>query len=78
MKRKLAALMCGLMCVTAFTGCSSTELSYLKMSSDLLDTMAACRVEGKMQADIDFDTPGRDKFCVFKSALLPVSYESDV
>ncbi|MBQ9091611.1 MAG: copper amine oxidase N-terminal domain-containing protein [Anaerotignum sp.] len=55
MKRKLAVLMCGLMCATAFTGCSSTELAYLKMSSDMMDTMAACRVEGKMQADIDFD-----------------------
>lgn len=55
MKKKLAALMCGLMCVTAFTGCSNTELAYLKMNSDLLDTMAACRVEGTMQADIDFD-----------------------
>lgn len=55
MKKKLAALLCGVMCVTAFTGCSSTELAYLKMSSDLMDTMSACTVEGTMQADIDFD-----------------------
>lgn len=55
MKKKLAALMCGVMCVTAFTGCSSTELAYLKMGSDLLDTMSSCVAEGTMQADIDFD-----------------------
>lgn len=55
MKKKLAALLCGVMCVTAFTGCSRTELEYLKMSSDLLDTMTSCAVEGTMQADIDFD-----------------------
>ena len=55
MKKKLAALLCGVMCVGAFTGCSSTELAYLKMSKDLMDTMETCKVEGKMQADIDFD-----------------------
>ena len=55
MKKKLAALLCGVMCVTAFTGCSKTELAYLKMSSDLMDTMSSCVVEGTMQADIDFD-----------------------
>ena len=55
MKKKLAALMCGVMCVTAFTGCSSTELAYLKMGSDLMDTMSSCVVEGTMQADIEFD-----------------------
>lgn len=55
MKKKLAALLCGVMCVTAFTGCSRTELAYLKMSKDLMDTMSSCKVEGTMQADIDFD-----------------------
>ena len=55
MKKKLAARLCGMMCVTAFTGCSSTELAYLKMSSDLMDTMTSCVAEGTMQADIDFD-----------------------
>lgn len=55
MKKKLAALMCGVMCVTAFTGCSRTELAYLKMSSDFMDNMSSCVVEGSMQADIDFD-----------------------
>ena len=55
MKKKLAALLCGVMCVTAFTGCSRTELAYLNMSRELLDTMSSCAVEGSMQADIDFD-----------------------
>lgn len=55
MKKKLAALLCGVMCVGAFTGCSNTELAYLKMSKDMLDTMEACKVEGTMQADVDFD-----------------------
>lgn len=55
MKKKLAALMCGLMCATAFTGCSNTELAYLKMCNDMVNTMSTCQVEGKMQADLDFD-----------------------
>jgi len=55
MKKKLAAALCGVMCITAFTGCSRTELEYLKMSSDLMDTMSSCVIEGSMQADIDFD-----------------------
>lgn len=58
MKKKLAALLCGVMCVGAFTGCSGTELSYLKMSKDMLDTMKMCKVEGTMQADVDFDALG--------------------
>ena len=55
MKKKVAALLCGVMCMSGFTGCSPTELAYLKMSSDFLDTMSSCVVEGSMQADIDFD-----------------------
>lgn len=55
MKKKVAALLCGVMCVGAFTGCSSTELAYLKMSKEMLDTMKACKVEGTLQADVDFD-----------------------
>ncbi|MGN0135102.1 stalk domain-containing protein [Anaerotignum sp.] len=55
MKKKLAALLCGVMCTGAFTGCSSTELAYLKMSRDLLDTMESCKVEGTIRADVDFD-----------------------
>lgn len=55
MKKKLAALLCGVMCVGAFSGCSSTELAYLQMSKELLDTVETCKVEGTMQADVDFD-----------------------
>lgn len=55
MKKKLAAFLCGVMCLTAFTGCSRTELEYLKMGNNLMDTMSSCVVEGTMEADIDFD-----------------------
>lgn len=55
MKKRLAALMCGVMCVTAFSGCSPTELSYLKLSSDMLNTMSACKAEGTMKVDVDLD-----------------------
>ena len=55
MKKKLAVLLCVAMGLTAFTGCSRTELAYLKMGSNLMDTMSSCTVEGTMQADVDFD-----------------------
>lgn len=55
MKKKLAALLCGVMCVGAFTGCSDTELAYLNLSKDMLGMMSACKAEGSMQAEIDFD-----------------------
>ena len=34
MKKKLAALLCGVMCVGAFSGCSTDELGYLKMAAN--------------------------------------------
>ena len=55
MKKKLAVLLCSVLCVSAFTGCSRTELAYLQMSQDLMDTMSSCVVEGSVQADVDFD-----------------------
>lgn len=55
MKKKLAALLCGVMCAGAFTGCSTTELGYLNMGREMLDTMQSCKVTGTMQADVDFD-----------------------
>ncbi len=55
MKRKLAALLCAVMCVGAFSGCSTEELGYLKMAKDMADTMEVCKIEGTMQADVDFD-----------------------
>lgn len=55
MKKVLAAVLSGLLCVTAFTGCSATELSYLKMSKEIMDTMKTCKVSGQIQMDMDFD-----------------------
>ena len=55
MKKKLAALLCGVMCITSFTGCSREELAWLEMNSDMMDSMSSCLVEGSIQADVDFD-----------------------
>ena len=55
MKRKLAALLCSVMCISAFTGCSTTELAYLNMSREMIDSISACAVDGTMRAVIDFD-----------------------
>ena len=55
MKRKLAALLCAVMCAGAFSGCSTEELGYLKMAKDMADTMEVCKIEGTMRADVDFD-----------------------
>ena len=55
MKKKLAALLCGVMCMGAFSGCSTDELGYLKMAVDAMDTMQTCEVKGTMQADINFN-----------------------
>ena len=55
MKKKLAALLCGVMCVGAFSGCQTDELGYLKMAENAMDTMKTCEVKGTMQADINFD-----------------------
>ena len=55
MKKKLAALLCGVMCMSGFTGCSDTELAYLKMSSDLIDTMSSCKISGQMKVEADLD-----------------------
>ena len=56
MKKVLAAVLSGLLCVTAFTGCSATELSCLKMSKEIMDTMKTCKVSGQIQMDMDFDS----------------------
>lgn len=55
MKKKIAALLCGVMCLTGFTGCSDTELAYLQMSKDMLQMMDACEVSGTTQVDVDLD-----------------------
>ncbi|KXL52651.1 hypothetical protein CLNEO_20600 [Anaerotignum neopropionicum] len=55
MQKKLAALLCAVMCITAFTGCSSTELGYLQMSADLMNKMEVCEASGKVNVDVDVD-----------------------
>lgn len=50
MKKKLAALLCAVMCVG--TGCSQTELSYLNTGRELL-AEPSYRAEGQMQIDLD-------------------------
>lgn len=55
MRKKLAALLCAVMCITAFTGCSSAELGYLQMSVDMLNKLEACEASGKINVDLDVD-----------------------
>lgn len=74
MRKKLAVLLCGVMCMTALSGCSSTELAYLKMGSDLMNTMSDCKVEGEMAAEIDFDALNK----LEKSVAEATGVESDV
>lgn len=79
MKKKLAALLCGVMCVGDFTGCSSTELAYLKMSKDMMDTMESCKVEGTMQAEVDLQGMQEFMNCVAEATYGEFgAEESDV
>lgn len=55
MRKKLAALLCAVMCITAFTGCSNAELGYLQMSVDMLKNMEVCEASGKVNVDLDVD-----------------------
>lgn len=55
MRRKLAALLCAVMCIGAFTGCSSAELGYLQMSTDMLSKMDVCEASGKVNVELDAD-----------------------
>ena len=55
MRKKLAALLCAVMCITAFTGCSSAELGYLQMSADMMKNLAVCEASGKVNVDLDVD-----------------------
>lgn len=55
MRKKLAAIVCALMCLTAFTGCSSTELGYLQMGVDMLQSMETSETEGSTEITVDFD-----------------------
>ncbi|WP_313529537.1 copper amine oxidase N-terminal domain-containing protein [Anaerotignum sp.] len=55
MRKKLAALLCAVMCITAFTGCSKAELGYLQMSVDMLNSLEVCEASGKVNVDLDVD-----------------------
>lgn len=55
MRKKLAALMCAVMCIASFTGCSSAELGYLQMSADMLTKMDVCEASGKVNVELDAD-----------------------
>lgn len=58
MKKKLAALLCGVMCAASLSGCSEAELGYLKMSSDIMNQMPQSKTVGQVQMDVDFDLLG--------------------
>lgn len=55
MRRKIAMLLCALLCITAFTGCSTTELGLLKMGSDIISTAKAADFSGTVKIDLDAD-----------------------
>ncbi len=55
MKKKLAAFLCGVMCMGTLAGCSTEEIAYLKMVNDLSDLQEQGRIVGTMQIDVDFD-----------------------
>ncbi len=55
MKKIVTALLCAVMCLTAFTGCSKAELGYLQMCRDMMVMMEACQIKGQTQFDLDFD-----------------------
>lgn len=56
MRRKLAAVLCTLLCLTAFTGCSADEVGYLQMSVDMLKGMKVSETTGETEITLDFDT----------------------
>ncbi len=55
MRRKLAAVLCTLLCLTAFTGCSADEVGYLKMSADMFKGMEVSETTGEADITLDFD-----------------------
>ena len=48
MRRKLAAVLCTLLCLTAFTGCSADEVGYLQMSADMFKVWKSVKQQGKL------------------------------
>lgn len=55
MRRKLAAVLCTLLCLTAFTGCSADEVGYLQMSADMFKGMEVSETTGEADITLDFD-----------------------
>ena len=58
MRRKLAAVLCTLLCLTAFTGCSADEVGYLQMSVDMLKGME----EGRKEIEAIVNNPEEPSF----------------
>lgn len=56
MRKIVAAVLCAVMCLAAFTGCSKAELGYLSMCRGMMDTMESCQVKGQTQIEVDFDS----------------------
>lgn len=75
MRKKLAALLCALLCITAFTGCSATELDYLKMSVDLMQSAGVCKVSGT--TDIALDVDGLKTFAAKVATEAGAKSEAD-
>lgn len=55
MRRKLAAVLCTLLCLTAFTGCSADEVGYLQMSMNMFKGMEVSETTGEADITLDFD-----------------------
>ena len=55
MRRKLASVLCTLLCLTAFTGCSADEVGYLQMSVDMMKGMEVSETTGEAEITLDFD-----------------------
>ena len=79
MRRKLAAVLCTLLCLTAFTGCSADEVGYLQMSVDMMTldfdaikTFAADAMlaSGMTQEDVDTAMAGMTDFDGKKNVKL--------
>ena len=55
MKKKMAAMLCALMGLTAFTGCSADEIGYMEMNLNMLQAMQSCETVGNTEITLNFD-----------------------
>lgn len=55
MKRKIAAVLCSVLCLGAFTGCSTDELGYLQMSVDMMQNMEQSETKGSVEIAMDLE-----------------------